>query len=95
MRQALPWLFAAGFALLHVLTVVLMLVTTGGHGEGQAFGVLLLDFPLVLLLQVIPGGGYILYGSVTAYIWFFSVAGTLMYAGIGYCIGLLVRLAMR
>ena len=91
----MPWLFAAGFALLHVLMVVMLLITTGGHGEGQAFGVALVDFPLVLLLQHVPGGGYILYNSVTAYIWFFSIAGTLMYAGIGYCIGLLIRLFIK
>ena len=91
----MPWLFAAAFALLHVCTVVLMLISSGGHGEGQAFGVLLMDFPLVLLLQIIPGGGRILYGSVTAYVWFFSIGGTLMYAGIGYCTGAMLRLFMR
>ena len=91
----MPWLFAAAFALLHVCTVVLMLISTGGHGEGQAFGVFLMDFPLVLLLQIVPGGGHILYGSVTAYVWFFSVVGTFMYAGIGYCIGGLLRLLMN
>ena len=91
MTRQIPWLCASGFALLHVATVVLMLVSSGGHGEGQAFGVLLFDFPLVLLLQVVPGGGYVLYGSVTAYVWFFSIVGTLMYAGVGYVVGAILR----
>jgi hypothetical protein len=74
-----------------VLTVVSTLLATHGAGEGQAFTVLLFDLPLVLLLQAVPRGGYILYGSNVAYVWFFSIAGTLMYAAIGYCFGLLLR----
>jgi hypothetical protein len=52
---------------------------------------MLFDFPLVLLLQALPRGGYILYGSTVAYVWFFSIAGTLLYAAIGYCVGVLFR----
>ncbi len=78
------------FALFHVLTIVSTLITTGGSGEGQALAVLFLDFPLVLLLQVIPGGGYILYYSLTAYILFFSIVGAIMYAVVGGMFGLVV-----
>jgi hypothetical protein len=78
------------FGLFHLLTIVSTLISTRGSGEGQAFAVLLLDFPLVLLLQAIPGGGIILYNSTTAYILFFSIAGTLMYVAIGGLLGVLV-----
>jgi hypothetical protein len=79
------------FAAFHLLTVVTTLVITQGGGEGQAFTVVLVDFPLVMLLQALPNGSHILYGSTVAYVWFFSIAGTLMYAAIGYCFGVLLR----
>jgi len=82
------------FALFHVVIVVSTLFTSRGAGEGQAFIVAIFDFPLVLLLQALPGGGHILYGSTTAYVWFFSIAGTLLYAAIGYCMGALLRAAI-
>ena len=91
MRRLFPLISASAFAVLHVLTIVSTLISTGGHGEGQAFAVSLFDFPLVLLLQALPRGGYILYGSVTAYVWFFSIVGTLMYAAIGYILGIVLR----
>jgi hypothetical protein len=89
-RRLVPWICALVFALFHVLTVVLTLLATRGSGEGQAGMVVLLDFPLVLLLQALPHGGYILYNSIEAYVWFFSVAGTSMYAAVGYCVGTLI-----
>jgi fumarate reductase subunit C len=82
-------MLAAVFALFHILTVVSALISTGGSGEGQAFTVVFLDAPLVLLLRVVPGGGFILYNSDTAYIWFFCIAGTLMYGFVGLGLGLL------
>lgn len=94
-RLPIPLIAASVLACLHVLTIVLTLIASGGHGEGQAFAVLLFDFPLVLLLQALPRGGYILYSSVTAYVWFFSIAGTLMYAAIGYFLGVLIRVLIR
>ena len=91
MRRLLPWLCALVFALFHVLTVVWTLLATHGSGEGQAFLVAILDLPLMALLQVVPGGSYVLYNSTTAYIAFFAVAGTLMYAAAGYLFGVLLR----
>jgi len=84
-------LCASVFALFHVFTVGATLLSSHGAGEGQAFVVLIFDFPLVALLQALPRGGYFLYGSTTAYIWFFSIAGTLLYAAVGYGAGALVR----
>jgi hypothetical protein len=91
MSRFVPLICALIFALLHVLTVVVTLFATHGSGEGQALTVALLDFPLVLLLQAVPRGTYILYGSTEAYVWFFSIAGTVMYAAVGYCVGILIR----
>jgi hypothetical protein len=93
-RRLLPLICALVFVLFHVLTVVSTLVSTHGAGEGQGFLVALLDFPLFLLLQAVPGGGYILYGSTVAYVWFFSIAGTLFYATIGYFVGIVLRMLM-
>lgn len=94
MRRQLPLICASAFALFHVVMVVSTLFASRGAGEGQAFVVGLFDFPLVLLLRVLPGGGHILYGSVDAYVWFFATAGTFMYAAIGYGIGTLLRALM-
>jgi hypothetical protein len=91
MRRQLPLIGASVFALFHAVMVVSTLIATRGAGEGQAFIVALFDFPLVLLLQALPGGGHILYGSTIAYVWFFSVAGTVLYAAIGFCAGILLR----
>jgi hypothetical protein len=91
-KLSAPWICAFLFALAHVLIVVTALVDTQGHGEGQAFLVLFYDLPLVLLLEHIPRGGYILYSSISAYIWFFSVVGTLMHGLIGFGVGMLFRL---
>ena len=91
MRHRLPWICASVFALFHVVIVGSTLLTSRGAGEGQAFVVALFDFPLVLLLRSLPGGAYILYGSTTAYVWFFAIAGTLLYAAVGYCVGALLR----
>ncbi len=53
------------------------------------------EFPLVLLLQVIPGGSTILYTSVAAYIAFFSVVGSIMYATVGAGLGALINRLAR
>ena len=79
------------FGLFHIVTVVWTLLSSSGGGEGQAFLTALLDFPLVALLQAVPGGAKILYDSRGNYILFFCVVGTLMYAVAGFAIGALVR----
>jgi hypothetical protein len=74
-----------------MILVVATLLSSHGAGEGQAFIVAILDYPLVLLLEALPGGGHILYNSTVAYVWFFSIAGTVLYAVVGYCVGVLLR----
>jgi hypothetical protein len=78
---------------LHLLVVGGTLLATGARGESQAFLVAFADFPLVSLMRVIPGGSYVLYGSRTAYVLFFTIAGTLMYAAAGwFAVGWLYRI---
>ena len=93
LRSRTIWLCASAFALLHLLVVGGTLVRTGGSGESQGYLVAIADFPLVMLLNYIPDGVNILYdsGPPCAYIWFFSIVGTLMYATTGFAAGLLVR----
>ena len=91
LRRQIPWICALIFAAFHLLAVVTTLVATQGQGEGQAIFVALVDFPLLMLIEALPNGAYIMYNSRAAYIWFFSIAGTLMYAAIGYCFGVLLR----
>ena len=74
---------AALLAAFHVLVVVRLLFETGGHGERQAFIVLILDMPLVLVWDLIGGDR----AHAATYVWFFSIAGTLMYAAAGGLIG--------
>ena len=97
MRLFTPLRLALLFAAAHLLFVVVPLVVTQGSGEGQAISVVLFDAPLVSVLQKMHGGPDLLYatGGVHAYIWFFSVAGTSMYAAVGLVLGLLVRLVRR
>ena len=90
-RRWIPIICAAVFAIFHIVLVVTALFSSHGAGEGQAFLVAIFDLPLVLLLEAVPGGGHILYGSTVAYVWFFSVVGTALYAVVGYGAGLLLR----
>ena len=86
-----PIVCASVLGLFHVILVVATLFSSHGAGEGQAFIVAILDYPLVQLLEALPGGGQILYNSTVAYVWFFSIAGTVLYAVVGYCVGVLLR----
>lgn len=90
MTRLVPSICALIFALFHVLTVVAALFITGGSGEGQGMLVVVLDLPLVLLVQVLPGG-HLLHSSRGTYILFYSIAGTVMYAAAGYGFGMLLR----
>ena len=84
-KPRIVWGFIGG--LFHLFTVVPILVVTGGSGEGQAWVVFFLDFPLVMFLKVIPHGNTFLYGPVSSYIFFFSIFGTFLYAIMGGGIG--------
>jgi len=76
---------------IHILLFVITLLATAGNVEGQAFLVYIFDFPLVLLLNTFPSGGYILYNSWLAYIVVFSIGGTLMYGLLGCVVGFLAE----
>lgn len=72
---------------LHFLIIGFTLLLTGGVGESQGYIILFFDFPLVWLLTLIPAGGFILDGSRLAYLTFFPIVGTLMYALAGMMLG--------
>lgn len=83
------WRIIAGSlgALFHLCTVVLVLVLSGGKGEGQAGLVFILDLPLALFVLGVPTAENILYSYPYGYIIFFSFFGTLLYAGLGWIVG--------
>ena len=89
-RHAATVICSGILAIIHIAVVVIPLVSSGGCGEGQAFLVYCFDFPLVVALDSIPGGGRILYHGVTTYVLFFSIVGTVMYASAGGFIGYVI-----
>ena len=89
-KRAATLICAGVFALFHIIVVVFPVVASGGNGESQAGAVMLFDMPLVFVLERVPGGGRILYNDVGAYMVFFSVVGTLMYASCGALIGYII-----
>src|SRR5450432_1144421 len=91
MRVSLPILFALVFGGLHVVFALSELVPNGTSGESPALGFLLYDYPLHWLVNHFAWGGPFRFDSGRHYVWFFSVAGTLMHGVLGFCLGILVR----
>ncbi|MDR4495905.1 MAG: hypothetical protein R3B74_16115 [Nitrospirales bacterium] len=77
--------------LFHLCTVVLVLVLSGGIGEGQAGVVFFIDLPLSLIVLGVPQVGKMLSGPFS-YILFFSFFGTAMYAVGGWVVGYFIDL---
>ncbi len=82
------WVVAMVFATLHVILVAVPVVTSGGNGEGQAFAVVIIDYPLVWILDQLDWGRGILYGNLGsygrwAYVLIFSLGGTIFWASVG------------
>ena len=97
-RQLCMWTLAALLAAFHVVMVSLPVLTSRGSGEGQAFMVMIFDFPLVWFVKATLGPGVLYGNSQELYIFIFSVVGALMYAAVGASIGFVVdqiRLATR
>lgn len=95
MIRRAPWIVAGLFSVFHVFFVALPVISTGGHGEGQALAVAIFDFPLVALMQRTHTGSCILYGCVEAsaipYEMFIPIVGTLMYGIAGFVGGVVLR----
>lgn len=90
-KKRFATLICAGiFALFHLIVVVFPVISSGGSGESQGWLVVIFDMPLVVVLNHVPGGEKILYNDVTAYMIFFTVVGTLMYACCGALIGFVI-----
>ena len=87
---------AAVFAIFHILTVAVPILTSGGSGETQAFAAAILDIPISWLLSLSPTGREVLYGSwQLLYILVFSIGGTLMYAAVGALVGCGIHVIIR
>jgi hypothetical protein len=76
------------FGAIHFLVVGVPFIATGGSGEGLLH-ILFIDFPLFWLSEALFPG--LLFNSVAFGFWMFPVAGTLMYAALGYGLGFLFR----
>jgi hypothetical protein len=91
---------AAVFATLHVILVAVPLISSGGHGEGQAFAVVIFDFPLVWILHQVDWGREILYGNLGAnghwrYVLIFSLGGTIFWASVGALLAYGIKRLLR
>ena len=97
MSYLVPLISALVFAAFHVLTLAYPLFIAHGQGEDQNFAVLVFDFPVVLLFHLLGRSAYTVFGSTSAldrvmvYVWFVCIGGTLMYAAMGYYVGVLLR----
>ena len=89
-RLAATWIVASVLALFHIIVVVVPVLSSHASGEGQAFIVALLDFPLVAYLQRTSGGSRVLYDDMAAYTQVFCIGGTLMYVCVGAVLGFLI-----
>ena len=99
MRGLAPWICAGIFSAVHLVLVALPVIASGGSGESQAMLVGLFDLPLVFLLLQTHTGACILYGcaepSPVPYVVLIPVAGTLMYAVVGFVACAVVRALFR
>jgi hypothetical protein len=70
----------------HFLLVGVPFIAAGGGGEALLY-IVFVDFPLFWLAESLFSG--LLFNSVAFNFWMFPVIGTIMYAAIGYVLGLL------
>jgi hypothetical protein len=80
---------------LHFLIVGIPFIHAGGGGEGLLY-IILVDYPLFRLAYSIARVP--LYNSVAFNFWWFPVLGTIMYAAVGYLLGvvfILVKMMLR
>ncbi len=78
------------FIIIHAALLLSIYIEPDVSAEGQAFGLLYLYLPLIVILGFIPGGEYVIYSSNPDFIAFFSIAGTLMYGFFGAIVGLVI-----
>jgi hypothetical protein len=80
------------FGVIHFLIVGVPFIMEGGVGEELLY-IVLVDFPLFWLANSLFATR--LYNSVAFNFWLFPVLGTVMYAALGYVLGLLFRAISR
>ena len=75
---------------MHAVFALTQLVPNGTSGESAAMGFLIYDLPLHALVNSFDWAAPFRFASGRHYVLFFSTVGTLMHAGIGWCVGALV-----
>lgn len=78
------------FGLVHLVLVTILFVTNPGNGEGLAFALLLIDLPLMILIDVFPGAIQRLLNHSVSFL-YFAILGSLMYAAVGALLGMLMN----
>ena len=83
---------ALAFGAIHFLIVGVPFIMERGVGEELLY-IVLVDFPLFWLANSLFATP--LYNSLAFNFWLFPVGGTIMYAALGYVLGLLIRTMRR
>jgi len=89
MSRRVPIIVGTTMAAAHFILVGVPFIKSGGGGEGLAYQILFVDFPLYVAAEV--AFQRLLLNSVPFNFFWFVVLGTLMYFLIGYAVGLLVN----
>ena len=73
------------FGVIHFIVVGIPFIKAGGGGEELLY-IIIIDFPLYWMAELLLPGS--LYNSVAFNFWLFPIAGTIMYAAVGYFFGM-------
>jgi hypothetical protein len=93
MIRKVPIVVGAILGVIHFALVGIPFIQSKGGGEAAAYQILFLDFPLYVLAEA--AFQRLLLSSVLFNFLWFVVLGTIMYALIGYAIGLLFSRGTR
>jgi tetrahydromethanopterin S-methyltransferase subunit C len=92
LKYKIPIIAAGLLGALHFAIVGIPFIQARGGGEGLMY-ILWVDFPLDWVASTLAPKLY--YNSVTFNFWLFPVLGTILYAAVGYLIGLLAVLVKK
>ena len=93
MRNKLPIIIATILGLVHFVLVGVPFIQSNGGGESVAYQIFFLDFPLYILAEALFQP--LLLNSVLFNFLWFVVLGTVMYALLGYVLGLVLAYGSR
>lgn len=93
MSRKVPIIVGAILGVIHFLLVGIPFIQSKGGGEGLAYQILFMDFPLYIVAEV--AFQRMLLNSVPFNFFWFVVLGTIMYFLIGYGLGVLFNRSIR